>query len=65
MQREYRETAKQMKDAEVFTTNEIRAVLKYGNYDGENGDKILVSTNKQILDDLSNVLPDSTVQAGY
>ena len=65
MQREYRETAKQMKEAEVFTTNEIRAVLKYGNYDGENGDKILVSTNKQILDDLSNVLPDSTVQAGY
>jgi hypothetical protein len=54
-----------MKEAEVFTTNEIRAVLKYGNYEGENGDKILVSTNKQILDDLSNVLPDATTPAGY
>lgn len=62
-----RSVAKDMKDAEVFTINEIRQMWKYGNYEGENGDKILVSSSKQILDDLSNSLPsiDNTGMAGY
>ncbi len=62
-----RSVAKDMKDSEVFTINEIRQMWKYGNYEGENGDKILVSSSKQILDDLSNSLPDvnDTSMAGY
>lgn len=58
IQRQLRETAKEMNDTGVFTVDEIRAIWKYANYEGENGDKILVGTNKQILDDLSNTLPD-------
>jgi Phage portal protein len=65
MQRQLRETAKDMKEAEIFTVNEIRAMWKYGEYSGENGDKILVGSSKQILDDISNTLLDTTVQAGY
>ncbi len=58
IQRQLRETAKEMKEAESFTVNEIRKMWKYADYDGENGDKILVSSSKTILDDLSNTLPD-------
>jgi len=65
IQKELRDTAKEMKDTEVFTINEIRDMWKFGAYEGENGDKILVSSNKQILDDLSNTLPDANVTAGY
>jgi hypothetical protein len=39
------------------TVNEIRNVIKYDNYEGENGDKILVSGNKKILDDIQFDLP--------
>lgn len=60
IQQEARETAIKMQSAEVFTADEIRAMWKYGEYGGENGDKILVSSNKQILDDISNTLPDVT-----
>jgi len=58
IQRQLRETAKEMKEAESFTINEIRKMWKYGEYEGENADKILVSSSKAILDDLSNTLPD-------
>ena len=40
-----------------MTVNEIRNVIKYDAYDGENGDKILVSGNKKILDDIQFDLP--------
>ena len=51
----------------VFTVNEIREMWKYGNYEGENADKILISSSKQILDDLSSSLPNvtDTNVAGY
>lgn len=49
--------AKELKETEVVTVNEIRNVIKYDNYDGENGDKILVSGNKKILDDIQFDLP--------
>ena len=65
MQKQLRETAKDMKDAEIFTVNEVRAMWKYGEYQGENADKILVGSNKQILDDISSTLPDTSVGAGY
>lgn len=58
VQRQLRDTAKEMSDTGVFTIDEIREIWKYANYTGENGDKILVGSNKQILDDLSNTLPD-------
>jgi len=58
VQRQLRDTAKEMSDTGAFTIDEIRAIWKYANYTGENGDKILVGSNKQILDDLSNTLPD-------
>lgn len=62
-----RQVAKDMKEAEVFTVNEIREMWKYGNYEGENADKILISSSKQILDDLSSSLPNvtDTNVAGY
>lgn len=59
VQRQLRDTAKEMSDTGAFTVDEIREIWKYGNYTGENGDKILVGSNKQILDDLSNTLPDT------
>jgi phage portal protein BeeE len=65
IQKELRDTAKEMKDTEAFTINEIRDMWKFGEYAGENGDKILVSSSKTILDDLSNTLPDANVSAGY
>lgn len=58
VQRQLRDTAKEMSDTGAFTIDEIREIWKYANYTGENGDKILVGSNKQILDDLSNTLPD-------
>jgi len=64
VQRQLRDTAKEMSDTGVFTTDEIRAIWKYANYTGENGDKILVGSNKQILDDLSNTLPDTANVGG-
>lgn len=67
VQRQLRDTAKEMSDTGAFTINEIREIWKYANYTGENGDKILVNSNKQILDDLSNTLPDvaDTGGAGF
>ncbi len=65
VQRQQRETVKDMSDSGLFTIDEMRAIMKYGNYEGLNGDKILVSSNKQILDELSNALPDGTGTAGY
>lgn len=67
VQRQLRETAKEMKETEAFTINEIRKMWKYADYEGENADKILVSTSKTILDDLSNTLPDvaNLDAAGY
>ena len=65
IQRQLRETAKDMSEAGIFSINEIREIWKYGAYAGENGDKILVNSNKQILDDLSSTLPDTMSNAGY
>lgn len=58
IQRELRETAKEMSASGLFTVNEMRAVWKYDDYEGMNGDKILVPTNKQILDDMDSALPN-------
>jgi hypothetical protein len=49
--------AKDLKDTEAITIDEIREVLKYAPYDGENGDKILVSSSKKILDEITFDLP--------
>lgn len=57
MYNEIFKVAKELKNTEVVTVDEIRAVIKYDNYEGENGDKILVSGNKKILDDIQFDLP--------
>lgn len=49
--------AMDLKNTEAVTINEIRGVIKYDAYEGENGDKILVSGNKKILDDITFDLP--------
>lgn len=57
MYKEIFAVAKELKNTEVVTVDEIRAVIKYDNYEGDNGDKILVSGNKKILDDIQFDLP--------
>lgn len=57
IQKELRDTAEKMAATGVFTVNEIRNTWKYDDYSGLNGDKILVGTNKQILDDMDSALP--------
>jgi len=57
MYKEIFDVAKELKNTEVVTVDEIRAVIKYDNYEGENGNKILVSGNKKILDDIQYDLP--------
>jgi len=58
IQRQLRDTAKEMSDAGIFTPNEIREVWKYDAYPHANANKILVATTKQLLDDMDSSLPD-------
>lgn len=57
MYKEIFKVALDLRNSELVTTDEGRAVIKYDAYEGENGDKILVSGNKKILDDITFDLP--------
>ena len=57
MYEELFKVAERLKNTEAVTTNEIREVIKYDTYEGENADKILVSSSKKILDDIAFDLP--------
>jgi phage portal protein BeeE len=57
MYEELFKVAERLMKTESVTINEIRDVIKYDAYTGENADKILVSGSKKILDDIMFDLP--------
>lgn len=57
MYEELFKVAERLQKTEAVTIDEIRDVIKYGAYQGDNGNKILVSGSKKILDDIQFDLP--------